>query len=94
MIIVVPLIESSSKVHGAYVINIYQLDIICFAVGMIRNYIPVDNFGTVVGENPDCLLLSGTVVCENPDHVCCDVIQFSPMCLSVCAASEEGHVKK
>ena len=27
---------------------------------------PVDNFGTVVGENPDCLLLSGTVVGENP----------------------------
>ncbi len=26
--------------------------------------IPVDNFGTVVGENPDCLLLSGTVVGE------------------------------
>ena len=35
--------------------------------------IPVDNFGTVVGENPDCLLLSGTVVGENPDHVCWDV---------------------
>ncbi len=31
---------------------------------------PVDNFGTAVGENPDCLLLSGTVVGENPDHVC------------------------
>ena len=31
---------------------------------------PVDNFGTVVGENPDCLLLFGTVVGENPDHVC------------------------
>ena len=31
---------------------------------------PLDNFGTVVGENPDCLLLSGTVVGENPDHVC------------------------
>ncbi len=35
--------------------------------------IPVDNFGTVVGENPDCLLLSGTVVGENPDHVCWDI---------------------
>ncbi len=34
--------------------------------------IPVDIFGTVVGENPDCLLLSGTVVGENPDHVCWD----------------------
>ena len=34
-----------------------------------QNY-PLDNFGTVVGENPDCLLLSGTVVGENPDHVC------------------------
>ena len=34
--------------------------------------IPVDNFGTVVGESPDCLLLSGTVVSENPDHVCWD----------------------
>ncbi len=31
---------------------------------------PLDNFGTVVGENPDCLLLSGTMVGENPDHVC------------------------
>ncbi len=30
---------------------------------------PLDNFGTVVGENPDCLLLSGTGVGENPDHV-------------------------
>ncbi len=39
---------------------------------------PVDNFGTVVGENPDCLLLSGTVVHENPDHVCW------ADCLSVC----------
>ena len=34
------------------------------------SHLPVDNFGTVVGENPDCLLLSGTVVSENPDHVC------------------------
>ena len=34
---------------------------------------PIDNFGTVVGENPDCLLLSGTVVGENPDHVCWDI---------------------
>ncbi len=34
---------------------------------------PVDNFGTVVGESPDCLLLSGTVVGENPDHVCWEV---------------------
>ncbi len=31
---------------------------------------PLDKFGTVVGENPDCLLLFGTVVGENPDHVC------------------------
>ena len=31
--------------------------------------IPVDNFGTAVGENPDCLLLSGTGVSENLDHV-------------------------
>ncbi len=40
----------------------------------IRNFIkiPVDNFGTVVGESPDFLLLSGTVVGENPDHVCWD----------------------
>ncbi len=35
-----------------------------------RAYVPVDNFGTVVGENPDCLLLCGTVVGENLDHVC------------------------
>ncbi len=33
-------------------------------------YFPLDNFGTVVGENPDYLLLSGTVVGENPDYVC------------------------
>ncbi len=33
----------------------------------VSTYIPVENFGTVVGENPDCLLLSGTVVGENPD---------------------------
>ncbi len=24
----------------------------------------------IVGESPDCLLLSGTVVGENPDYVC------------------------
>ena len=35
--------------------------------------IPVDNFGTVIGENLDCLLLSGTVVGENPDRVCWDI---------------------
>ena len=35
---------------------------------------PLDIFGTVVGESPDCLLLSGTVVGENPDHVCWEVI--------------------
>ena len=38
---------------------------------------PVDNFGTVVGENPDCLLLSGTVVGENPDHVCWESSRYS-----------------
>ena len=38
-------------------------------------FIPVDNFGTVVGENPDCLLLCGIVVGENPDHVCWDSFQ-------------------
>ncbi len=32
--------------------------------------------GTVVGESPDCLLLSGTVVGENPDYVCWDWIQI------------------
>ncbi len=37
---------------------------------LYQNNNPLDNFGTVVGENPDCLLLSGTVVGENPDHVC------------------------
>ena len=42
--------------------------------------IPLDNFGTVVGENPDCLLLSGTVVGENPDHVYWDV--SGTMCIS------------
>ncbi len=31
---------------------------------------PADISGTVVGESPDCLLLSGAVVGENPDHVC------------------------
>ncbi len=42
-------------------------------VGHIRQnagLFPVDIFGTVVGESPDCLLLSGTVVGENPDYVC------------------------
>ena len=39
---------------------------------------PLDNFGTVVGENPDCLLLSGTVVGENPDHVCWEVFDIPP----------------
>ncbi len=33
-------------------------------------HLPVDIFGTVIGESPDCLLLSGTVVGENPDYVC------------------------
>ncbi len=32
--------------------------------------LPVDISGTVVGESPDCLLLSGTVVSGNLDHVC------------------------
>ncbi len=41
-----------------------------YTIGMLTMTVPVDNFGTVVGENPDCLLLSGTVVGENPDHVC------------------------
>ena len=36
----------------------------------------VDNFGTVVGENPDCLLLSGPVVGENLHHVCWDSINY------------------
>ncbi len=31
---------------------------------------PVDISGTVVGESPDCLLLSWTGVGENLDHVC------------------------
>ncbi len=43
---------------------------------------PVDNFGTVVGENPDCLLLTGTVVGENPDHVCWAKM-FTMQCPSV-----------
>ena len=38
--------------------------------------IPVDIFGTVVGESPDCLLLSGTVVVENPDYVWWDLHQI------------------
>ncbi len=42
----------------------------CLSYISLRKYYPLDNFGTVVGENPDCLLLSGTVVGENPDHVC------------------------
>ncbi len=41
---------------------------------------PLDNFGIVVGENPDCLLLSGTVVGENPDHVCWEHFQGSHLC--------------
>ncbi len=38
-----------------------------------NKYIPVDISGTVVGESPDCLLLSETVVGENQDHVCWDI---------------------
>ncbi len=41
----------------------------CWNYSMLHFRSPVDNFGTVIGENPDCLLLSGTVVGENPDHV-------------------------
>ncbi len=41
----------------------------CIVIMWLKCF-PLDNFGTVVGENPDCLLLSGTVVGENPDHVC------------------------
>ncbi len=37
---------------------------------------PVDISGTVVGESPDCLLLSETVVGENPDHVCWVVLPY------------------
>ena len=43
-------------------------------------HIPVDIFGTVVGESPDCLLLSGTVVGENPDYVCWDGIHKFKQC--------------
>ncbi len=43
---------------------------------------PVDNFGTVVGENPDFLLLSGTVVGENPDHVCWEHMELC-ICSSI-----------
>ncbi len=49
-------------------------------------YSPVNNFGTVIGENPDWLLLSGTVVGENPDHVCWEykILEFnSPNILSL-----------
>ncbi len=38
----------------------------CFKVVLQGSPSPVDNFWTVVGESPDCLLLSGTVVGENP----------------------------
>ena len=31
---------------------------------------PVNISGTVMGESPDCLLLSGTMVGENWDYVC------------------------
>ncbi len=34
--------------------------------------IPVDISGTIMGESPDYLLLSGTTVGENADHVCWD----------------------
>ncbi len=39
--------------------------------------IPVDIFGTVIGESLDCLLLFGTVVGENPDYVCWDIMYFN-----------------
>ena len=54
--------------------NVLLSEMSCFEMSYeicpFENCYPVDNFGTVVGENLDCLLLSGTVVGENPDHVC------------------------
>ena len=38
---------------------------------------PVDISGTVVGESPECLLLSSTVVGENPGHVCWAMIIYN-----------------
>ncbi len=52
--------------------NVYPKWTILRALHLI-NINPVEISGTVVGENPDCLLLSGTVVGENPDHVCWEV---------------------
>ncbi len=54
---------------------------------------PVDIFGTVVGESPDCLLLSGTVVGENPDYVCW-VIGLVSVCLSVRALMQGKYCSK
>ncbi len=45
---------------------------------------PVDISGTVVGESPDSLLLSGTVVSENQDHVCWLLTTFWPPCIFLC----------
>ncbi len=56
-------------------------------------HIPVDNFGTVVGENTDCLLLSGIVVGENPDHVCWDGNIGSLKDLKAIAYSGHGKMK-
>ena len=41
----------------------------------VWSFYPVDIFETVIGESPDCPLLSGTVVGENPDYVCWVVVE-------------------
>ncbi len=43
-------------------------------ISLCNSDLPVDISGTVMGESPDCLLLSGTVVSENQDHVCWAII--------------------
>ncbi len=52
-----------------------QQTVFCLESRNIFN--PADNFGTVVGESPDRLLLSGTVVGENPDHVCWEDFMYA-----------------
>ncbi len=58
--------------HSVFPVHVHKVVFCCdLWLTYTCSYItPVDNFGTIVGENPDCLLLSGTVVGENPDHVC------------------------
>ena len=68
-----------------------KIDVFVMAIRITlqKLQLPVDIFGTVVGESPDCLLLSGTVVGENPDYVCWAYIHSGKK--TVWAAGDEAE---